>query len=365
MIGTQELLSSGGARFGKQSGSNSKNTMSPLQPQMDDVYSLHYSASPVLGDDVPTEEECRQILLSMQSAMDREAPVLTSKFNKRRGFAEASREPRSMTKPGLRIDIPKPRLPAGTAPSSKIFESSSSSTSGSETSQLRNTALTLWKRRKLSRPSRQALRDAWSTGLDLKGKISKLGLRGSPNTHKRGDSDSSKAACVLCRVANAPLAQGLCRACEDDFRTPQDFADHEDSASWLTPPPRLDHISFHCNPSSASLVSPQSVSQSSLSECRKITPSIGPPTPLSDLPTPVVESRLRGSRGPDPAATAEEQKDLYDEPWAEYYFDHRNFVRPCDAASVADRLIQGRLDLDEYEAVFASPIVLSPEGGWI
>jgi hypothetical protein len=352
----------------RQDREDSRNAAFYRGNQAGEGYTLHYSASPVQGDDIPTEEECRQILLSMQNVMDREAPILSTTFNKQRNSGYSARSASLPTRPNLQIHIPKVQGLESPVLGIRNGEAFSISSSNSDTPRSETSKLTLWRRRKAAGPSRLGGRGGaanWTNGFDLKAKMSKLSLKGSSLIQKRrGSSSSSESVCILCRTGK-PASRGFCQTCEDDFTIPQDvFTTDEDSASWLPPPPRLDHISLHCQPSSLSLPSQQSDNRSSSPVPRRQGVQ-APPTPLSDMPTPLVESRLRGSGLLGSETEKDAERDLYDEPWAEYYFDEKNFLQPGDAASVADQFMRRRLELDDYEAVFASPIVLSPEESWI
>ncbi|KAM0434108.1 hypothetical protein ACHAPT_004053 [Fusarium lateritium] len=247
------------------------------------------------------------------------------------------------------------------------------------------------------------------------------------NVHIRQDSSSD----LLCRVCHVGLAEnsGACSTCGEEYSAPTSpsqshhdlpganfsrlqYKQPQPIKKYNRPPPlipqSLDTIASLHRPS-ASLTSdpeanqlspppsPRSPSSATHPTQKVLTVPEAPLTPLSALPTPEVLKRFQqeiegraktegGSLFDDPwtvrtiaeesgsfedacaSKTAGPESDVYEDDWADYYFDEGNFdAGRRKQVKVTTPEVQGfmqrELSLDEYDGAFASPV--NPGPGWI
>lgn len=194
-------------------------------------------------------------------------------------------------------------------------------------------------------------------------------LHSHPVHIHRGSVDN---VCRICQVDQAE-AWGVCQQCSDECST----VDEITPASFPRPPtlsrPKakmmphtLPSLALHTRQKPSLFSNPESNYSEPLSPLSPVSPTTvytpmtleipedRPQTPLSAMPTPHLLARLE-KRGLD-------DKNVYEEEWADYYFDNGNFTaRRRD--SEADDFMLRELSLEEYDCVFASPV--NPGPGWI
>ena len=163
----------------------------------------------------------------------------------------------------------------------------------------------------------------------------------------------------LCRVCHDGLAEtsGICQACSDDLSLHRPPTLSHAKASI---PHTLNQIacqhratpSLTSNPEANTTSPPESPYQT----VHTVVTMDNPPlTPLSALPTPHLLARLERGAG-----------DVYEEGWADYYFDDDNFEgdKGTKGEEVeAEAFMTTELSLEEYDKAFASPVCPGP--GWI
>ena len=178
----------------------------------------------------------------------------------------------------------------------------------------------------------------------------------------------------LCRVCHIGLAEawGVCQHCSDECSS----IDEITPASFPRPPtlsrPKakiphsLNAIALHQRPRPSLFSNPESTYSEPLSPLSPISPTTvytpmtleipedRPLTPLSAMPTPHLIERLE-KKGDD-------DRNVYEEEWADYYFDNGNFTARRRDSEVDDFMLR-ELSLEEYDGVFASPV--NPGPGWI
>lgn len=196
---------------------------------------------------------------------------------------------------------------------------------------------------------------------------------------RKPQNSPATALCNLCRSGLA-LPRGLCRDCEEDFTAPKSASTMRSASTptkaalrWRPLPPipqELDHVALHYDPNTSTpslsttntdTVSPMSSPRSAQVAFAVQPPRIGTPTRLSALDTPSILSRFYIGE-PVESKGKDKKVDLYEEDWAEYYFDQENFKgRKGSTPETPSRYLNRGLSLGDYDAAFTKPHELAAQ----